>query len=73
MTFNYFVTLISSLPNNGRLKCNVDATFSSNRNKTGIGIYIRDEGGVFVVVRSVSFFGVYAVDIGEAMGLFHAR
>ena len=54
------------------MKCNVDATFSSHRNKTGIGICIRDEGGVFVLARTVSFIGVYPVDIGEALGLYHA-
>jgi len=59
-------------PEHGRMKCNIDAAFSSHRNKTSISICIRDEGGVFVLARTISFFGVYPVDIGEAMGLYHA-
>lgn len=59
-------------PEHGRMKCNVDVAFSRHRNKTGIGICIRDEGGVFVLARTISFIGVYPVDIGEALGLYHA-
>jgi len=59
-------------PKHGRMKCNVDAAFSSHRNKTGIGICIREEGGVFVLARTVSFIGVYPVDIGETLGLYQA-
>ena len=39
-------------PEHGRMKCNVDAAFSSQRNKTGVGICIRDEDGVFVFART---------------------
>jgi len=56
----------------GRLKCNIDAAFSVPRNRTSIGICIRDEHGVFVLAKTVSFEGVYAVEVGEALGLFHA-
>lgn len=58
-------------PEHGRMNCNVDAAFSSQRNKTGVGICIRDEDGVFVLARTVTF-GVYPVDIGEALGIYHA-
>jgi len=56
-------------PASGRLKCNIDATFSAHRNRTGIGIRLRDEEGVFVLAKTVSYDGVYPVDIGEALGL----
>lgn len=59
-------------PEHGRMKCNVDAAFFSQRNKTGVGICIRDEDGVFVLARTVTFIGVYPVDIGEALGNYHA-
>jgi len=54
------------------MKCNIDVAFSSHRNRTGIGIYLQDEGGVFVLAKTISFVGVYSVDIGEALGLYHA-
>jgi len=52
-------------PEHGRMKCNVDAAFSSHHYKTEIGICIHDEGGVFVLARTISFIGVYPVDIGK--------
>jgi len=54
------------------MKCNIDATFSSHSNRTGIGICICDEGGVFVLARTNNFSAIYPVDIGEALGLYHA-
>ncbi|XP_024628912.1 uncharacterized protein [Medicago truncatula] len=59
-------------PAQGQMKCNIDAVFSNHHNKTDIGICIRDEGGVFVLAKTISFVGVYFVDIGEALGLYHA-
>ena len=56
-------------PAPGRLKCNIDVAFSAHRNRTGIGICLRDEGGVFVLAKTISYFGVYPVDTGEALGL----
>ncbi|KEH15167.1 hypothetical protein MTR_1964s0010, partial [Medicago truncatula] len=41
-------------PKDGRMKCNVDAAFSSQGNKTGVGIFILDEDGVFVLARTVT-------------------
>ncbi|KAK2355577.1 hypothetical protein QL285_092977 [Trifolium repens] len=35
-------------PNSGRYKCNVDASFSFNLNKVGLGMCIRDDHGRFV-------------------------
>jgi hypothetical protein len=59
-------------PAQGRMKCNIDAAFSDLRNRTGISICLRDEGGVFVLAKTISFYGVYSVDIGETLGLYHA-
>jgi hypothetical protein len=59
-------------PAQGRFKCNIDATFSSSHNRTGIGICIRDEEGIFVLAKTVRFARVYDVEVGEALGLFHA-
>lgn len=56
-------------PAPGRMKSNIDAAFSGQRNRTGIGICLRDEGGVFVLAKTISYIGVYSVDIGEALGL----
>jgi len=56
----------------GRYKCNVDATFSSSFNRTGIGICIRDEEGTFVLAKMVSFPCLHQVAVGEAIGLFEA-
>jgi hypothetical protein len=39
-------------PDNGRCKCNVDASFSLNHNKVGIGMCIRDDHGRFVAART---------------------
>ena len=36
-------------PSRCRFKCNTDAAFSNKRNITGLGMCIRDEGGVFVI------------------------
>jgi len=58
-------------PAQGHMKYNIDAAFSELRNRTGISICLRDEGGVFVLAKTISFVGVYSVDIGEALGLYH--
>ena len=60
------------IPEHGHMKYNIDAAFFVHRNITGISICIRDEGGVFVLARTVSFSGVCPVDIGEASSLYHA-
>jgi len=59
-------------PAQGRMKCNIDAAFSNHRNRTDIGICLQDKGGVFILTKTINFVGVYSVDIGEALGLFHA-
>jgi len=57
-------------PSIGRVKCKIDAAFSSTQTQTGIGICIRDAEGDFVFVKTVSSPSVYRVEVGEAFGLF---
>jgi hypothetical protein len=64
--------LVWQKPGSGRLKCNVDAAFSSNFNRTGIGVCIRDEEGAFVLAKMINFPCAHQVAVGEAMGLFEA-
>ncbi|AES80260.2 hypothetical protein MTR_7g078610 [Medicago truncatula] len=59
-------------PTSGQYKCNVDAAFSSNFNRTGIGICLRDEEGAFVLAKMTSFPCLHQVTVGEAMSLFEA-
>jgi len=54
-------------PSLGRYKCNIDAAFSSSRNRTDIGICVRDSEGTFILAKVVSFLCIYSVDVGEAL------
>jgi len=56
----------------GRLKCNIDASFSQEWNGTGIGICVRDDDGATVLAKSMSFSPLCHVFVGEALGLFYA-
>jgi ribonuclease HI len=59
-------------PPHGRLKCNIDASFSESLNKTGIGMCIRDAEGTFVLAKTYNFSPKCSIPLGEAMGLFVA-
>jgi len=59
-------------PARGRFKCNIHASLSTSTNKVGLGMCIRDEEGRFVLAKTMRFSPVYSVDIGEALGLYHA-
>jgi hypothetical protein len=59
-------------PQRNRLKCNVDASFSNQLNRTDIRICIRDDEGTFVLAQTILLSHVYYVVVGEALGLFHA-
>jgi ribonuclease HI len=59
-------------PLQGRLKCNVDASFSESLNSTGVGMCIRDADGTFVLAKTFNFSPRCAVPLGEAMGLLFA-
>jgi hypothetical protein len=56
----------------GRYKCNIDASFSAQANRTGIGICVRDAEGTFVLARTVTYPCNVAVDVGEVLGLHSA-
>ena len=59
-------------PQQGRYKCNVYASFSSIRNRTGIGICLRDDEGAFVLAKTMSVSPMSSVHVGEALGLLYA-
>jgi ribonuclease HI len=59
-------------PSSGRLKCNIDASFSNSLNRTGIGVCIRDDEGSFVLAKTINFSPKCSVPLGEALGLLHA-
>ncbi|GAU25475.1 hypothetical protein TSUD_71290 [Trifolium subterraneum] len=56
-----------SKPPLGRYKCNVDASFSIRRNRTEIGICIRDDQGSFVLAKTEWLSPILDVDTGEAV------
>jgi len=59
-------------PTIGRLKCNVDASFSDALNCVGFGLCIRDDSGNFIKAKTLWSNSVCATDIGEALELSHA-
>ncbi|XP_045810169.1 uncharacterized protein LOC123904565 [Trifolium pratense] len=59
-------------PRHERYKCNVDASFSLDRNKVRLGMCLRDEHGKFVAARTEWIKPIVEVEIGEAIGLLHA-
>ncbi|MCI45659.1 cytochrome P450, partial [Trifolium medium] len=40
-------------PARGRYKCNIDASFSPQLNRVGIGMCIRDDEGRFVLAKTI--------------------
>jgi len=59
-------------PQRGRLKCNVDASFLDQLNRTSIGICIRDDEGTFELAQTIMLSPVYSVVVGEALSLSNA-
>ncbi|XP_039691241.1 uncharacterized protein [Medicago truncatula] len=59
-------------PHQGRLKCNVDASFSEALNCVGFGLCIRDEYRNFIKAKTLWSIPVCSSDVGEALGLYHA-
>ncbi|PNX88832.1 cytochrome p450, partial [Trifolium pratense] len=55
-----------------RYKCNIDASFSTQLNRIGIGMCIRDDQGRFVLAKTIRKSPIYNVDIDEAVGVLHA-
>ena len=62
----------SQRPQQGCLKCNVNASFSDPLNRTGISICIRDDEGTFVLAKTVSISPMCSIAVEEALSLFHA-
>jgi len=56
-------------PAAGRYTCNIDAAFSSQANRTAIGICVRDAEGTFVLAKTMTYPCNVQVDVGEALGL----
>ncbi|GAU22435.1 hypothetical protein TSUD_123220 [Trifolium subterraneum] len=61
-----------SKPSLGRYKCNIDASFSSDIDKVGIGMCIRDDQGKFLLAKTEWFSPTCDVEMSEAQGLLHA-
>jgi len=59
-------------PSHGPLKCNVDAGFSTAKNRTVIDICVQDDHGAYVLAKAISFDIVHTVRVGKALGLYHA-
>jgi len=59
-------------PGRGRLKCNVDAAFSSSLNVIGVGMCVRDEAGQFVAAKTLRSSPICESGIGEVLGLSYA-
>jgi len=59
-------------PCQGRLKCNVDASFLESMNCAGYELCIRDEEGNFIKAKTLWSNPVCSSDVGEAMELYHA-
>ncbi|XP_045821752.1 uncharacterized protein LOC123914595 [Trifolium pratense] len=59
-------------PTQGRYKCNIDASFTTQFNRVGIGMCIRDDEGRFVLAKTIWKSPICNVDLGEALGLLHA-
>ena len=66
------IGMIWRKPRNGRFKCNVHASFSNTINKVGMGMCIRDSAEHHVRSKTMWFTSLCYVDIGEALGLYHA-
>lgn len=56
-------------PANGRVKCNIDASFSLSLNKVCISICIRDEDSAYVLGKYDLFSPICDVHVGETLGL----
>lgn len=59
-------------PEHGRLKCNVDASFSEALNCVGFGFCIRDEAGNCVQAQTMWSNPVCLTDVRKDLGLSHA-
>jgi ribonuclease HI len=56
----------------GRLKCNIDAVFSTILNRVGIGICLRDDEDAYMLAKTMSLSPLVSVNVGDALALYHA-
>jgi len=54
-------------PSCGRVKCNVDASFSTSMNWRGIEICIRGKDGQFIRAKMMWLSPMCSVDVGESL------
>nr|ABD28663.1 Polynucleotidyl transferase, Ribonuclease H fold [Medicago truncatula] len=54
-----------------RLKCYVDDSFSTSRNRAGIDMCIRDEEEWYVLSKTLRITPLCSVKVGEALGPYH--
>ncbi|XP_024640669.1 uncharacterized protein [Medicago truncatula] len=59
-------------PQQGKLKCNIDAAFSEDLNHVGFGLCIRDAAGNFRKAKMMWSNPICRPEIGEALGLLYA-
>ena len=57
-------------PAHGRVKCNMDAAFSEQRNSTGIGLCVRDEECTFILAKVIPVSLICSDHMGELATLF---
>jgi len=50
----------------------VDASFSVELNKIGIGMCIPDKEGVFILTKCIPLPVLHTINVGEALSLFYA-
>jgi hypothetical protein len=55
----------------GQVKCIVYASFSDQLNRIRICICIRDEEGIFVLVKTIHISPMCSVSMGEALALYY--
>jgi len=55
-----------------RYKCKIDAAFSSQFNRTSIGICVRDSDSTFFFAKTVIYPCMVSIDVAEALGLHSA-
>lgn len=59
-------------PSPGFWKVNVDAAFFVDSMQMGVGMVLRDNSGAHIIGRTLLFNSNFAVDVGEALGIYEA-
>jgi ribonuclease HI len=56
----------------GRLKCNIDAVFSTVLNRVGICMCLRDDEDAYMLAKTMSLSPLVSVNVGDALAFYHA-